>query len=172
MSGRVRRDRTGSRQSQTPASPPARRSARRDVEIDPQLVPASSMPPPPTRVGRTLRSQSKEPEPQGEIARRGTRRNARERSIGSVSSNFTKATGTESYMDFVEPHGKPNSQTPPSCICCPWTKLMADPQTFQLLLRTEQVLPRSRLVLALIRRVPSRSLRTPILPQRSKLARG
>ncbi|KAL1871975.1 hypothetical protein VTK73DRAFT_1805 [Phialemonium thermophilum] len=59
------------------------------------------MPPPPqpsARATRSLRSQSKETELHGEIARRGTRPDPRGRSVGSVTS--TKGTGTE--IDFSE----------------------------------------------------------------------
>lgn len=65
------------------------------------------MPPPPIRGGRALRSRSKEEEPQAAIPRRGTRRDLRERSVGSVTSNFTKVTGTEIYSDYLEPHSQP-----------------------------------------------------------------
>lgn len=108
MTGRPRRDRAGARQPQASSSPPARHdAAHRTVEIDPQLEPASLMPPPSSRGRRTLRSQSHEVEPPAEIARRGTRRDLRERSVRGVSSNLTKVTGTDAFIDYVEPHSEP-----------------------------------------------------------------
>jgi hypothetical protein len=115
MTGRGRRrggpPAAASSASANPTSAPTGRRNRRRSKQARDATRENAMPPPPSGMKtRSLRSRSRSKSrdfaPSMEIPRRGTRRDAREKSVASLNTNFTRQSSTDIYSDYPAPESQ------------------------------------------------------------------